>query len=94
MPLPEPLNRIFEVYCESNVLAIKPLAEHYKRPDWSYSKPELFKEQLRTVILNRSISIVEYEELTHAEFDSLDELYEWLTYIWEQVVNEPLKRLK
>lgn len=90
MPVSEPLKRILEVYCHVNATNIELLAEHYRKGDWSYCKPELFKEQLRLAIKNRSISIIEYDEITKEEFDSIDELYEWLGEVWCQVVAEPI----
>ena len=91
MPVQESLRKILESYCHVNATNIELLAEHYKRDDWSYSKPELFKEQLRSAIQNRSISIMEYDEITKEEFDSIDELYDWLVEVWDQVVGESLE---
>lgn len=91
MPIPEPLNKILEAYCHVNSTNVELLAEHCKRKDWSYSKPELFKEQLRSVIINRSISVAEYDEVTKEEFDTAEELYEWLTELWDRAIGEPLK---
>lgn len=91
MPVPEPLNKVLEAYCHVNATNIELLAEHYKLDDWSYSKPELFKEQLRSAIKSRSISIMEYDEITKEEFDSMDELYEWLIEVWNQVVDSPIE---
>ncbi len=90
MPVPEPLKKILESYCHVNATNIELLAEHCKKTDWSYSEPELFKNQLKEVILNRSISVREYDEMTKEEFDSEDELYEWLLEVWNLVVGEPL----
>lgn len=38
----------------------------------------MVKEQLRSAIENHSFSIAEYDEVTKEEFDSTEELYEWL----------------
>ncbi|WNJ95655.1 hypothetical protein RND59_00595 [Vibrio ruber] len=90
MPIPEPLKKIFESYCHVNATNIELLVEHYKCDNWSYSKPNLFKEQLRAAIENHSISIAEYDEITKEEFDSSEELYEWLIEIWNRVIGEPI----
>jgi hypothetical protein len=90
MPVSDTLIKILEAYCHVNATNIVLLAEHYKKEDWSYCRPEKFREDLRTVIKTRSISIAEYEEITNEEFDSLNELYQWLTDIWGQVVDEEL----
>jgi len=73
-----------------NATNVEALAEHYKNENWSYGKPDIFKEQLRLVIRQRSISIKEYDEITCEEFDSLDELYNWLKEVWKHVVGESL----
>ncbi len=50
----------------------------------------MVKEQLRSAIENHSISIVEYDEVTKEEFDSTEELYEWLIEVWNQTIGGPL----
>ena len=90
MSVPTPLDRIFEVYCHVNATNIELLAMHCKTKDWSYSEPKVYEEQLRKVIQNRSISISDYEKITLEEFDSLNELYSWLTELWELTIGKPL----
>ena len=86
MSVQEPLRNILEAYCHVNAINIELLAKHYRSEDWSYSQPDLFREQLRSAIENRSISIQEYDEITKEEFDSVDELYDWLIEVWNRVI--------
>lgn len=90
MPIPKPLDKIFEVYCHANALNIPLLADHCKRSSWSYAKPDLFEKQLRELIISKSATISEYEELTNVEFETTDELYSWLNEIWAETVGKPL----
>lgn len=90
MTIPEPLHKILEAYCHVNATNIELLAEHCKRTNWSYSTPGLFKAQLKSAIQNRSITVSEYDEVTKEEFDSEEELYDWLVEVWDQVIGEPL----
>lgn len=90
MSIPMPLKNIFEAYCHVNATNIEMLAEHCKREDWSYSKPQVFKDQLREAIVSKSITIPEYDDVTKEEFDSIEELYDWLTEVWDQTIGEPL----
>ena len=90
MPIPEPLGKVLEAYCHVNATNIDMLSEHYSNPDWSYCKPEIFRAQLLSVIRERSILRNEYESLTCEDFDSDDELYEWLVEIWETATGEKL----
>ena len=90
MPIPQPLKRIFEVYCHVNATNVETLAEHCKLSNWSYSKPEIFENQLRSVIKNKSITIAEYENITKQEFDSEEEFYDWLIELWHATIVKPL----
>ncbi len=90
MSIPEPLARIFEVYCHVHATNLGQLADDCKRKDWSYSSPELFERQLRDVLLNRTITISEYDEITCEEFDTLDDLYDWLKTVWDDTIKSPL----
>ncbi len=90
MPIPKPLDRILEAYCHVNATNIELLSVHCKKEDWSYSKPKEFEDQLRQVILERSISRSEYDLITSEEFDTDDQLYEWLTEVWDKTIANPL----
>lgn len=90
MPIPEPLHKILESYCHVNATNVELLAIHCKRDDWSYCTPDLFKDQLWSVIQRRSCTVAEYNEVTKEEFDSEEELYDWLVEVWNQTVGEPL----
>lgn len=89
MSVPSPLDKILEAYCHVNATNLEMLAEHCKRSDWSYCQPEQYKQQLKFVIENRTISISEYDAITQEEFDSIEDLYAWLVEVWQYTVGEP-----
>ncbi|MCL1038701.1 hypothetical protein L2750_16350 [Shewanella submarina] len=90
MPVSKPLDRVLEVYCHVNAINIELLAEHCKKEDWSYASPMEYKDQLRDAISKHSISVAEYDRITQEEFDSEEELYAWLTEVWDKTIGEPL----
>ncbi len=92
LSVPKPLDRIFEVYCHVNATNVELLSTHCKKKDWSYAEPEVYEQQLKTVIQTRSISISDYEKITLEEFNSSDELYSWLTELWDLTIGKPLKK--
>jgi len=89
--IPEPLRNILNDYCHVEWLdEMNELNKDLSSKDWAYNAG-LFKTQLRDSINNLSFSLSDYEEVTNHDFDSEDELVNWLKTIWETAFpDEPI----
>lgn len=48
-------------------------------------RAELFKDELADMIMRNILAPKEYEELTGEDFDSPEELNQWLRTVWEKL---------
>lgn len=88
MAIAEPLNEIFDIYCNVNSIEIiKLLPKSIGGYDVS-----AVRDQLSNSILNSSITPEEYEAITNDCYDTQEELNEWLLELWEKIFGEPFNR--
>jgi hypothetical protein len=81
----EPLKTILRKYCQVECYDPKLLREAINTCRGFPYDVELFKTQLREAIDLTLISPAEYEELTGEDFDSQEELQNWLEELWNEI---------
>ena len=85
--LSDPLARILETYCNVNAISVDRLKINLK----SSIKPVIaksFKEQFSNAILQSSITPEIYEELTGEDFDTQEDLTNWLRELWSEIFDD------
>lgn len=82
--VPQPLSDVLANYCNVNAPSINDLASDLKKS----VQPEMakiFRQQLAFAIKYQSITLEQYEDLKGEDFDSQDELKQWLQTLWNEV---------
>jgi hypothetical protein len=87
MKVPEPLASILRTHFNVNAFTSDwpaSLQRELNRPE-SREREQAFRHQLARAIVHRSISVEDYEELRGEDFDTVDELQQWLATVWKRL---------
>ena len=85
--VPDPLGDLLESYCNVNAPSIDDLANDLKN-SINPEVAKIFREQLAKAIIQRSLTLDKYEELTGEEFDTQDDLDKWLSELWMEIFGD------
>lgn len=81
----EPLRTVLKKYCHVECYDSQLLRNAIISGQGFPYDANLFREQLREVIDTRSITTKQYEQLTEEDFDSQNDLMEWLEELWRDI---------
>ena len=81
----EPLNIVLRKFCQVECYDPQLLKEAMNTGQGFPYDVDLFKIQLREAIDNKLISPKVYEELTEEDFDTQEDLQEWLEELWKEL---------
>ncbi|CAM3637402.1 MULTISPECIES: hypothetical protein [Pseudoalteromonas] len=82
----EPLRSILRDYCHVEVYDSNILRMDIGHGESYPYDSDLVKAQLREAIDLNLISLTEYEELTDEDFDSIEDLHEWLEELYSELL--------
>jgi hypothetical protein len=85
--IPEPLADVLQRHCNVNAF-VKNWGERLRAElldSRNVSKEDLFRSQLTEAIQYGTLTPEDYEDLTGEDFDTQEELQEWLCTIWREV---------
>lgn len=82
----EPMKKILSRYCHVETFDTAFIKQGVQSAKGVWRDIDVFLEQLREAIDGNLISLSEYEQLTEHDFDSENELKEWLETIYSELV--------
>jgi hypothetical protein len=90
--VPKSLAHALRTYCNVNALDAIPHLRAFLRRAENEKEAALVRRQLADAILKQTLTPQQYEELTGQDFDSLEELTDWLRQLWRDLFeNEPIR---
>lgn len=88
--VPETLAHDLKTYCNVNAPLIDDLRKLIRQPKFPKRSQE-FRQQLADAIVQQNITPDQYKALTDEEFDSQEDLINWLRELWVEIFdNEPI----
>jgi hypothetical protein len=81
---PEPLANLLSLFCNVNATDISGLKRQLLKIS-GIKREKLFRKQLSDAILHGTITPDAYEKLTGEDFDSQDDLKNWLLSLWNEL---------
>lgn len=89
-PIPEVLAYFFSTHLNVNGFTRDTFLRFRKGLAADPERAELFRSQFLHTILTDSITPAQYELLTGQDFDSQEELNDWLREVWKTLYGEKL----